>query len=108
MDEPGGGGGTHLEESLQPPDLENTLSDNHGQLEDTPPLNPRIGALCRVPVHAFTNHDIRLFVFDLGEGFRETTNYALLVPSPIAGYNKGDGDIPSVSNGSCSNSESGT
>lgn len=66
---------TDLEESLQPPDLENTLPDKHGQLEDTPPFHPSVGALCGVPVYAFPDNDVRLLILDLSQGLRKSTNW---------------------------------
>lgn len=65
---------THLEKPLQPPNLEDTLPNHHGQLENTPPLDTAIGALCRIPVHTLPNHDIRLFVPNLGKSLGETAD----------------------------------
>ncbi len=64
---------THLKEPLQPPDLEYPLPNQHPQLKDTPPLHSCIRALRRIPMRAFSDHYVRLLVFDLrkevGEGF---------------------------------------
>lgn len=60
-------GPTNLEESLQPPNLENSLSDKHGKLEDAPPFHSRVGALCRVPVYPLSHHDVGLLILDLSQ-----------------------------------------
>ena len=57
----------HLEKPLQPPDLEDALPYKHAQLKYTPPLDPSVRALCRVPMCPFPDHDVRLLVFDLCE-----------------------------------------
>ena len=51
-------GRTYLKESLQPPDLEYALSNQYTQLEDAPPLDPSIRALCRIAVSSFANHNV--------------------------------------------------
>jgi hypothetical protein len=56
---------THLEKALQPPHLEDTLSNDNKQLEQTPPLNTAIGALGRIPVHALANNNVPLLIADL-------------------------------------------
>lgn len=66
---------TNLEESLQPPHLEDTLSDKHGKLKDTPPLHSRVGALRCVPVYPLSNHNVRLFILNLSQSLRESTDY---------------------------------
>lgn len=57
---------THLEKALQPPHLEDTLSNNNKQLEKTPPLDTTVGALGCIPVHALTDNNVSLLVADLG------------------------------------------
>jgi hypothetical protein len=61
----------HLEETLQPPNLKDSLSYQHTQLEYRPPLDPRVCAFCCVSVRAFSDDDVGLFVFDLVEEFGE-------------------------------------
>ena len=56
-----------LEEALEPPDLEDALGDEHADLDDTPPLDARVGALGRVAVHALAHDDVGLLVLDLGD-----------------------------------------
>jgi hypothetical protein len=56
---------THLEKALQPPHLEDTLSNNNKQLEKTPPLNTAVGALGRIPVHTLANNNVPLLIADL-------------------------------------------
>jgi len=63
------GSAIHLEEPLEPPDLEDAFSYQHAQLEYRPPLDARVGALGRVSVGALADHNVGLFVFDLGEEF---------------------------------------
>lgn len=60
-----------LEEPLQPPHLKDPLPDQHPQLENTPPLHPRVRALGRIPVCPFPHDDVGLLVFDLGEEFAQ-------------------------------------
>ena len=73
---------THLEKALQPPNLEDTLSNDHSQLEDTPPLHPTVRALCGVPVHPLTDHDVRLLIPDLREGIGQLADYMTPVDQP--------------------------
>lgn len=65
------GGVLDLEESLQPPDLENTLADDNAHLENAPPLDARVGAFGGVTVCALADYDIALLVLDLGEELGE-------------------------------------
>ena len=65
----------YLEEPLEPPDLEDTLADQDDELKDAPPLDARIGALSRVPVHSLANNDIALLVLDLCNQFCHLTDY---------------------------------
>lgn len=58
-------GETNLKEPLQPPDLENTLSEKHDQLTQTPPFNSRVRALGCVSMRLFSDDDILLLIFDL-------------------------------------------
>lgn len=60
---------TYLEEALQPPNLEHALSDQNAELEDTPPLDPRIGALGCVSVRPLPNNNVALLVLNLGYEF---------------------------------------
>ena len=48
----------YLEEPLQPPDLENAFSDQHAELENTPPLYPSICTLRSIPVGPFPNDNV--------------------------------------------------
>ena len=57
----------HLKKPLQPPHLKHALPQQHSDLENTPPLDPSIRALSRIAVRTFTDDDVGLFVFDLGE-----------------------------------------
>ena len=65
---------TDLKETLQPPDLEDTLSNQDSQLKDAPPFDTGIGALGSVSVHALPDDNITLLVADLGEQLAETAN----------------------------------
>jgi hypothetical protein len=58
-----------LEETPQPPDLEDRLANDNTNDEQVPPLDATVGALGRVPVGALADNDVRLLVPDLGEGF---------------------------------------
>lgn len=64
----------YLEEALQPPDLEDALAGQDDHLEDAPPLDAAVGALCGVAVRSFAYDDVGLFVFDLGEEFGELSD----------------------------------
>jgi hypothetical protein len=59
----------YLEESFQPPDLEDTFANQNSHLEHTPPLHSRICAFGSVPVGSFSENDVRLLVFHLGKKF---------------------------------------
>jgi hypothetical protein len=48
----------YLEESFQPPYLEDTLSDQDSHLENTPPLDSAVCAFCCVTMRSFPNDDI--------------------------------------------------
>jgi hypothetical protein len=48
----------YLEESFQPPDLEDTLADQDNHLKDAPPLDSAVCALCGVSVRSFTDYDV--------------------------------------------------
>ena len=56
----------HLKESLQPPHLEDTLSDQNTELEYGPPFYSCVGTFCCVSVRALAYDNVRLLVFDLG------------------------------------------
>jgi hypothetical protein len=59
----------YLEESLQPPDLEDTFAHQHSHLEYTPPLDSGICTFGSVSVGSFPDNDVRLLVFHLREEF---------------------------------------
>jgi hypothetical protein len=61
----------YLEEPLQPPDLKDAFANQDSHLEDTPPLYSSVRALGCVSMGSFPDHDIGLFVFDLGEELRQ-------------------------------------
>jgi hypothetical protein len=69
-----GNGRTDLEESLQPPHLEDALANKDRKLEDTPPLDPSVGTLGSVSVDSFSHHDVGLLVAHLGQGLGEATD----------------------------------
>lgn len=60
----------YLKESLKPPNLEETLSDEEDELEQTPPFNTRVCAFGGVAVHSFSEDDVGLFVADLFKRLR--------------------------------------
>lgn len=60
-----------LEETLDPPDLKHALADEEAHLENRPPLHAAVCGLSRVAVRAFTDDNIGLFVFYLGDEFGE-------------------------------------
>lgn len=66
---------TNLKETLQPPNLEDTLSDDNGQLEDAPPLHTAIGALGGVTVHSLAHNNVSLLIPHLGDSLRKLANY---------------------------------
>lgn len=57
---------SYLEESLQPPDLENTLPNQDHQLEHAPPLHSRIGTLGSISMRTLADNDVGLLVFHMG------------------------------------------
>lgn len=63
----GSGGVFYFEEPLEPPDLEDAFADDDAHLEDRPPFDARVGRFRRVAVRALADHDVALFVLDLGE-----------------------------------------
>lgn len=65
---------THLEESLQPPDLEDTLTNEHGKLENAPPLHSGVCALRCVPMYPLSNDNVRLFILHLSQSLGEFTH----------------------------------
>lgn len=66
-----------LEEALKPPDLEDALGNHDAHLENAPPLDTSVGALCGVAVGALTHDDVALLVLDLGEEFGQLLDYLL-------------------------------
>ena len=65
----------YLEESFQPPYLEDTFANQYSHLEDAPPFDSAICALCRVSVGSLAHYDIGLFVFNLCEEFGQLSNW---------------------------------
>lgn len=65
--EAGSAGVFDLEETLEPPDLEDALADHDAHLEDAPPLDASVGALGGVAVGALAHDDVALLVLDLGK-----------------------------------------
>lgn len=62
---------TYLKESFQPPDLEDTFSNQDAQLEYTPPFHSCVRAFSRVSMDSLSDNDIGLLVFDLVEELGE-------------------------------------
>lgn len=81
---------TYLKEPLQPPNLEDPLPDQHAQLKDTPPLDPRIRALRRVPMHPLPDDDVTLLILDLGQQIAQLPH--LLVQRVGGGFGFGHVD----------------
>ena len=99
----------YLKESLQPPNLENTLANKHRKLEDTPPLNTSIRALGCVSVYPLANDNVRLLILDLGESVEKSADYKkVLVSFRNAISYLRVMLLPSVSRGSWAISDSGT
>jgi hypothetical protein len=102
--EAGSAGILDLEETLEPPNLEDALGDHNAHLEDAPPLDAGVGALGGVAVGAFADDDVALLVLDLGEEFGEEldcwrrTMLATFVMGWLMGSNARH--IPSFSSGS--------
>jgi hypothetical protein len=48
----------YLEESFQPPDLEDAFSDQDSYLENTPPLDSAVCTFCGVSVRSFSDDDV--------------------------------------------------
>jgi hypothetical protein len=65
---------TYLEESLEPPHLEHTLTNDNRQLEHAPPFHSAVGALGRIPVYPLAHYNVRLFVLDLCQRLGEFAN----------------------------------
>lgn len=55
----------HLEESLEPPDLEYTLSNQYTELEYRPPLDSCVCAFGSISVGSLSHDNVGLFVLDL-------------------------------------------
>ena len=68
---------THLEESPQPPNLEDGLANNDANNEQIPPLDASVGALRRIPVCPLADDDVGLLVLDLGEQLRQPAHLDL-------------------------------
>lgn len=64
-------GSSYLKEPLQPPHLEYPFSHQDGHLKDTPPLDPPICTLRRVPVHLLPHHNVSLLILDLFDEHRQ-------------------------------------
>lgn len=69
----------YLKEAFQPPDLEDTFTNQDSHLEHTPPLDSGVCAFCGVSVGSFAEDNIGLFVFDLSEEFGELADWSVLV-----------------------------
>lgn len=65
---------TNLEETLQPPHLENALSNDNSQLEDAPPFDTAVCAFGSVPVHSFTNNNVSLLILYLRDSIGKLAN----------------------------------
>jgi hypothetical protein len=98
-------GASHLEEAFEPPHLEETLADEHHQLEDAPPLDARIGALSSIPVYSLAHDNVALLVLDLRDKFRHGAHCVRQYGSFLATQYA---PSPSFSNGSWGASDSGT
>lgn len=64
-----------LEEATEPPDLEESLTNDDADDEHVPPLDTGVGAFGGIAVGAFADDDVRLLVLDLGKKIGETTDY---------------------------------
>lgn len=71
----GSAGILDLKEALEPPNLEDALANDHAELENAPPLHPRVRGLSRVAMCSLADDDIALFVLDLGEEFGHLFHY---------------------------------
>lgn len=60
---------TYLEEALQPPHLEEALSNEYQKLKYAPPLDAGVCAFGSIPVYSFADDDVALFILDLGNEF---------------------------------------
>ena len=68
----------YLEESLQPPHLENALADKECKLEDAPPFHTRVCAFGCVSVDSFSYDNVGLLIADLSQGIGKTADYQSL------------------------------
>ena len=59
--------------------MEHADADEHPELEDRPPFHSGVGRFGCVPVDAFADYDVGLFVFDLGQEFGELSDWAISV-----------------------------
>lgn len=98
---------SYLKEALQPPDLEDPLSEKHADLEETPPLDTSVGALGSVSVSSLADNDVALLVLDLSHELGHLSYYSHISLGPMELRSRMF-DIPSLSNGSCGASLSGT
>lgn len=60
----------YLKETLQPPDLKDTLGNKDSHLEYRPPLNTLVRRLGGVSVDTLTENDVGLLVLDLSKELR--------------------------------------
>lgn len=65
---------TYLKESLDPPNLKNTLSKQYNQLKQTPPLDASIRTLRRISMGPLPHHDVSLLILDLPDQFGQLSN----------------------------------
>lgn len=64
-----------LEESPQPPDLEDRLANDNADDEQVPPLDTAVGALGSVSVGALTDDNVALFILDRLEKIGKMADY---------------------------------
>jgi len=81
---------TYLEESLRPPHTKHCIARQYPNLEDTPPLNPRIRALRCIPMCALPNDDISLLILDLVQQLAQLLD--LLLKRVCVAFRLGDVD----------------
>ena len=67
-----------LEEPAQPPDLEESLTDDKADDEDVPPLDTGVCALGGVAVRALTDDDVGLLVLDLCQKFGHAADWGCI------------------------------
>jgi len=64
-----------LKESLEPPNLETTVGNQNQKLKYAPPFHSSVGALCRVSMCPFSYNNVGLFVSNLIDQFRHSTDW---------------------------------